>query len=122
MPSEKSLAGNSHHSEPLEVADKDIEKGVADSRSQHSNLDGESEAAQENVDQSLPSNGISNAATAGTLERFETLQPIVTARDWNGADDPLNPQNWSGRKKAWHTVQPALFAFAVFVTTRSDLL
>jgi len=37
----------------------------------------------------------------------------VTAQDWTGPDDPENPHNWPMRKRAFHTVTPALFGFAV---------
>lgn len=117
MASEKSLEGNAHLSEAI-----DIEKGLVDTRSQHSTTDEEFDAVLDAPSQIQPINRVSTAATAKSLERFETLQPITTARDWNGINDPLNPHNWSGRKKAWHTLQPALFAFAVFVTNLSDFL
>jgi hypothetical protein len=37
----------------------------------------------------------------------------VTAQDWTGPDDPENPHNWPLKKRAWHTLQPALFGLAV---------
>jgi hypothetical protein len=38
---------------------------------------------------------------------------VMTAQDWTGPDDPENPHNWPLSKKIWHTLQPALFGFAV---------
>jgi hypothetical protein len=41
------------------------------------------------------------------------VKRVVTAQDWTGPDDPENPHNWSLSKRMWHTMQPALFGFAV---------
>jgi hypothetical protein len=38
---------------------------------------------------------------------------VVTAQDWTGPHDPENPHNWPLWKRIYHTVPPALFAFAV---------
>lgn len=38
---------------------------------------------------------------------------VVTAQDWNGPDDPENPQNWSLWKKTYHIAPTGLFAFVV---------
>jgi hypothetical protein len=43
------------------------------------------------------------------------VRRVVTAQDWTGPDDPENPHNWPLRKRIWHTVQPGLFGFAVYV-------
>ena len=32
--------------------------------------------------------------------------------DWDGGNDPENPQNWSTRFKSWITIQLSLLAFA----------
>lgn len=37
--------------------------------------------------------------------------PIV--QDWDGPDDPENPINWPGWKKAYHTGASAVLGFAV---------
>jgi hypothetical protein len=46
-------------------------------------------------------------------EPHNAISRVVTAQDWTGPDDPENPHNWSLFKRIWHTVQPALFGFAV---------
>lgn len=33
--------------------------------------------------------------------------------DWESADDPGDPQNWSKAKKTFHTILPALFGFTM---------
>ena len=42
----------------------------------------------------------------------EVISRIPTAQDWNGPNDPENPQNWPSGKKAYHTVTVGLLAFA----------
>lgn len=37
----------------------------------------------------------------------------VTAQDWTGPDDPENPHNWPMTQRIYHTIIPALFAFAM---------
>lgn len=41
------------------------------------------------------------------------LTRVKTAQDWNGPDDPENPQNWSLFKRAYHTAATAALGFAV---------
>lgn len=40
---------------------------------------------------------------------------VVAADDWDGPDDPGNPQNWSGFKKTYHFFPIAFISFAVTV-------
>lgn len=43
-----------------------------------------------------------------------TLPPQTqNVRDWDGPEDPDNPQNWSTLTKTYHTVVSGLFGFAV---------
>jgi hypothetical protein len=42
----------------------------------------------------------------------EAISRIPTAQDWNGPNDPENPQNWPLGKKAYHTVAVGFLAFA----------
>jgi DHA1 family multidrug resistance protein-like MFS transporter len=37
--------------------------------------------------------------------------------DWYTTDDPANPQNWSGPKKAWVVLLIALYTFAVYASS-----
>jgi len=61
---------------------------------------------------------------SGGLERLQS-RPIVPARtttgtilvDWYSIDDPANPQNWSGRKKAFIALQINLYTFAVYTSS-----
>jgi hypothetical protein len=48
-------------------------------------------------------------------EEHHVISRVVTAQDWTGPDDPENPHNWPLGKRIWHTVQPGLFGFAVWV-------
>lgn len=41
------------------------------------------------------------------------VRRVVTAQDWTSPEDKENPMNWSTAKKVYHTIPPALFAFAV---------
>ena len=41
-----------------------------------------------------------------------TVHRVTTAQDWMGPDDPENPHNWPLWKRTFHTIPPALFAFA----------
>jgi hypothetical protein len=38
--------------------------------------------------------------------------PTAQAQDWNGPDDPGNPQNWSLARKAYQTAVVGFLAFA----------
>lgn len=56
---------------------------------------------------------------AGPLDRIQngTEQlangaPTAQAQDWNGPDDPGNPQNWPFARKAYQTVVVGFLAFA----------
>lgn len=35
----------------------------------------------------------------------------TTALDWDGADDPENPHNWSKWKQAYHALVPSALGF-----------
>jgi hypothetical protein len=39
----------------------------------------------------------------------------VPANDWDGPDDPLNPQNWPNAKRYYHTCAPAFMCFVAYV-------
>ena len=41
----------------------------------------------------------------------DTQAAIVT--DWNGPDDPENPQTWSASKKMYHVLVPTMLGFVV---------
>lgn len=45
------------------------------------------------------------------------VQSSTIADDWNGPDDPANPQNWSTSKKTYHSITIGLFSFAVTAGT-----
>lgn len=67
----------------------------------------------------------------GTGAEYDARQPSLTgvepheksstvtasAEDWDGPDDPSNPQNWSLPKKVFHSVTIGLFSFAVTAGT-----
>jgi len=55
----------------------------------------------------------------GTIQSYpsashtnSTVQQVSPAQDWTGPDDPDNPRNWPISKRIFHTIPPALFAFA----------
>lgn len=62
-------------------------------------------------------------AQQGDLEKATPLSskhnqhttPARAADDWDGPDDPANPQNWSGFKKTYHFFPIAFISFAVTV-------
>lgn len=45
----------------------------------------------------------------------ESAEKAVTAVDWTGPDDPDNPENWSGGKKAFHVIYVGLQCFVTYV-------
>lgn len=47
------------------------------------------------------------------LSKHSTRSVPTTAQDWDGPDDPENPQNWSNFKRAFHIVPTAALGFAV---------
>jgi hypothetical protein len=60
-------------------------------------------------------------AVESKRSEHHAVSRVVTAQDWTGHDDPENPHNWGIYKRAWHTVQPALFGFAVLVASQIQL-
>lgn len=47
-------------------------------------------------------------------ETQESANRVVTALDWTGLDDPENPENWSGWKKAYHIVYIGWQCFVMY--------
>jgi hypothetical protein len=41
------------------------------------------------------------------------VSPIPSTTDWNDANDPDDPHNWSLALRIYHVVIPSLFGFAV---------
>lgn len=74
--------------------DKDVEKGVPDSR---------------------PDSTVEPAFTGPTNEAHE--EPPQTCDDWDGPEDPGNPQNWSKAKKIYHSFVPAAIAFVCTIAS-----
>ena len=54
-----------------------------------------------------------STGTCRTNQSRISNRDVRTAQDWDGPDDPDNPLNWSTRKKAYHTLVPALQAFTI---------
>lgn len=46
-----------------------------------------------------------------TQLRSPATEPVVTAQDWTGPDDPECPLNWSLGKKVYLTIVPSLYCF-----------
>jgi hypothetical protein len=57
--------------------------------------------------------GISRHTTQHSEHSGPPARRVTTAQDWTGPDDPENPHNWPLWKRVWHTVPPAIIAFAV---------
>ncbi|KAJ4336711.1 hypothetical protein N0V95_008549 [Ascochyta clinopodiicola] len=56
----------------------------------------------------------SSTATGDTEKQAATpTQPSQVGTDWNGPDDPDNPQNWPLWMRVYHATTPGLFGFAV---------
>jgi hypothetical protein len=49
----------------------------------------------------------------GLEKSYPTLPLETNVIDWNGPDDPDNPQNWPRWLKVFHATMPGLFGFAV---------
>lgn len=45
---------------------------------------------------------------------YEKQAPLAVL-DWDGPDDPENPQNWPAWKRHFHVVPPAIISFAAYV-------
>ena len=100
------------------MADRVIDFGLVKTRS----LSGSDESSF-----STPDSAMAEPAADHDLEKTTSrashfsrkgnreLTKVTTAKDWSGPDDPGNPQNWSGRKKLFHTIVPALQCFTVYV-------
>ncbi|KIV96177.1 hypothetical protein PV10_00076 [Exophiala mesophila] len=54
-----------------------------------------------------------STGTCRTNQSRNSNRVVRTAQDWDGPDDPDNPLNWSTKKKAYHTLVPALQAFTI---------
>lgn len=90
--------------------------------------DADAESILEAIEVGSSHDGDSQLRTGHDLEKAPTevdkghapATRTVTAQDWNGPDDPDNPQNWTFLKKALHFWPTAILAFAV--TTGSSLI
>lgn len=76
--------------------EKDVEKGPEDSRL----------SSSATADATATTNA---AFTSAADEAHEPPPP--TCDDWDGPDDPGNAQNWSYKKKVYHSFVPASIAF-----------
>lgn len=73
-------------------------------------LDAREEAQHDQKDE-IPeqrSSSISHGA-----QQITRLTRTVTAQDWTGPDDSVNPRNWPFLNKVFHTIAPAYLAFVV---------
>lgn len=53
----------------------------------------------------------------GDLDPCEKGSSPIASDEWEGPNDPLNPQNWSRYKKIFHSVTIGMFSFAVTAGT-----
>lgn len=57
---------------------------------------------------------LEKAATEASGTHHEPATKTVTAQDWNGPDDPENPQNWSLFKRSMHIFPIAFLSFGQY--------
>ena len=67
-----------------------------------------------------PSSPIGATDSPGNLEKGIN-PPVIPSNltDWNGPDDPLNPQNWPSWKRHFHVLPPAIISFCGYVSVFS---
>jgi hypothetical protein len=63
--------------------------------------------------QPAPSTDPERASPTQDSPKNEATNAQSPVMDWNGPDDPDNPQNWSFASKVYHVTVPGLFGFAV---------
>lgn len=82
-----------------------------DSSSSMSDLEkGEAVEQQDEPTQAPPLNQECAPQVSATKEG-STITPA--GMDWDGPEDPDNPQNWNLAMKVYHVTVPGLFGFAV---------
>jgi len=64
-------------------------------------------------DTTPPKSTVADAEKAAHDQSQEPLKQTITAKDWDRPEDAENPQNWTTRKKAYHTAATAMLGFAV---------
>ena len=67
----------------------------------------------ESISEQNARDDLEKATTQATRTSHEPATRITTAVDWNGPDDPENPQLWPFWKKTFHTFAIGALAFAV---------
>lgn len=93
-----------HHHEKqadLEAEEESINDALGDERDADSSFSRRGVQDVEKAEASIPA-----------AERSTTPRP-TTAQDWNGKDDPDNPQNWAIWFRALHILPIAFLSFAV---------
>lgn len=74
-------------------------------------LDGGSDSVTDHQDP----DDVEKAVSASPQHDTAQEQPIASAADWNGPDDPGNPQRWPLWKRCYHVAATAIFAIAVTI-------
>ena len=70
--------------------------------------------AQFKAEKELERDASNNTTTSTVVNSSATDNGgYKSATDWTGPDDPGNPQNWSMRKKVYHSAVTAILSFAV---------
>ena len=100
------------------MADRVFDFGLVKTRSLSSSDESGSSTADVAMGESIADHDLEK--TTSKVSQFSRkskpqLTKVTTAKDWSGPDDPGNPQNWSGKKKIFHTLVPALQCFTVYV-------
>jgi multidrug resistance protein len=76
----------------------------------------EKASASRDSEEMSPVDKITSDSEKGVQEVNDNAPRIpASALDWDGPDDPGNPQNWTTFKKAWHTGATATLGFAVTI-------
>lgn len=91
----------------------DLEKGDAFREKGDVFQEKDKELGLEDQSQSMKTPSSQEAADAERVTENATPKQIDNVMDWDGPNDPDNPQNWPMSKRVYHAVVPALFGFAV---------
>jgi hypothetical protein len=100
-----SVMSSHYHQDGHAVSIQDLESGIAEKKEES---DSEHQPSGQTADSSRE-----QRVSEGLADQNEKNALPVDSLDWNGPDDPDNPHNWSTRKAIYHTINPAIFGFAV---------
>ena len=67
----------------------------------------------------MPVNEFDGMTGVEDIEKGHVAETPLPVTDWNGPEDPDNPQNWPLWKRHFHIVPPAIISFSAYVLLES---